>query len=165
MVGRMDGSILWITIYVVPPGPYRLSLLTTSTACRIRNHRPMKFTFRPSKKGVPQVLGELESRVMKEVWGTPGCAAREVLNRLRTEREIAYTTVVTILDRLHKKKLLTRSQKGRAFLYAPALTQEEFNEIVTRDVLEGLLKEDSRPIVSTFVELVSADKELLDELE
>ncbi|MDA2923994.1 BlaI/MecI/CopY family transcriptional regulator [Acidobacteria bacterium AH-259-G07] len=125
----------------------------------------MKFAFRPSKKGIPQVLGELESKVMKEVWDTPGCTAREVRDRLRVERKIAYTTVLTILDRLHKKKLLTRSRIGRAFLYSPALSQQEFDEIVTRDVLEGLLKEDSRPILSTFVELVSADEEQLEELE
>jgi len=125
----------------------------------------MKFVFRPSKKGVPQVLGELESKVMKEVWNSPCCTAKEVLDRLRGKRKIAITTVLTILVRLYKKGLLTRSRKGKAFLYSPALSQQEFNEIVTRDVLEALLKEDSRPILSTFVDLVSTDEELLEELE
>jgi len=125
----------------------------------------MKFVFRPSKKGIPQVLGELESKVMKEVWNSPRCTAKEVLDRLRGKRKIAITTVLTILFRLYKKGLLTRSRKGKAFLYSPALSQQEFNEIVTRDVLEALLKEDSRPILSTFVDLVSTDEELLEELE
>jgi predicted transcriptional regulator len=43
--------------------------------------------------------------------------------------------------------------------------QQQFNEMVTRDVLEGLLKENSRPILSTFVDLVSTDEELLEELD
>ena len=102
---------------------------------------------------------------MKEVWNSPRCTAKEVLDRLRGKRKIAITTVLTILYRLYKKGLLTRSRKGKAFLYSPALSQQEFDEIVTRDVLEALLKEDSRPILSTFVDLVSTDEELLEELE
>ncbi len=125
----------------------------------------MKFVFRPSEKGVPQFLGELESKVMQEVWRNPDCTAREVLDRLRMERTIAQTTVLTILSRLCKKVLLTRRREGKAFLYRSVVDQQQFNEMVTRDVLEGLLKENSRPILSTFVDLVSTDEELLQELD
>ncbi len=125
----------------------------------------MKFVFRPSKTGVPQVLGELESKVMKEVWRNPDCSAREVLDHLRKERTIAQTTVLTILSRLCKKGLLTRRRGGKAFLYSSVVDQQQFNEMVTRGVLEGLLKENSRPILSTFVDLVSTDEELLEELD
>jgi predicted transcriptional regulator len=125
----------------------------------------MKFVFRPSEKGVPQVLGELESQVMKEVWRNPDCTAREVLDHLRRERSIAHTTVLTILSRLCRKGLLTRRREGKAFLYSSVVDQQQFNEMVTRGVLEGLLKENSRPILSTFVDLVSTDEELLEELD
>ena len=125
----------------------------------------MKFVFRPSKKGVPQVLGELESKVMKEVWSNSDCTAREVLDRLRKDRTIAHTTVLTILSRLCKKGLLTRRREGKAFLYSSVVDQQQFNEMVTRGVLEGLLKGNSRPILSTFVDLVSTDEELLEELD
>ena len=125
----------------------------------------MKFVFRPSKKGVSQVLGELESKVMKEVWRNPNCSAREVLDRLRMERTIAQTTVSTILSRLCKKGLLTRRREEKVYLYSSVVDQQQFNEMVTRDVLEGLLKGNSRPILSTFVDLVSTDEELLEELD
>ncbi len=125
----------------------------------------MKFSFRPSSKGVAQVLGELESAVIKQVWRNPDCTAREVLNRLADQRQLAYTTVVTVLDRLYKKGFLRRRLVGRAFLYSPGITQAEFEKSVTHDVLEGLLKEGSRPTLSTFVELVAADEDLLEELE
>ena len=111
------------------------------------------------------MLGELESKVMKEVWDCPSCTAREVLDRLGRKRKIAITTVLTILSRLCKKGLLTRTRQGRAYLYSPALSRQQFSAIVTKDVLEALLQEDSRPILSTFVELVSADQELFEELE
>jgi len=125
----------------------------------------MKFVFRPSETGVPQVLGELESKVMQEVWSTPKCTAKEILDRLREQRKIAHTTLLTILYRLYKKGLLIRSRQGKAFLYSPVMSQKQFSEMVTKDVLEALLKEDSRPILSTFVDLVSTDQELLEELE
>ena len=125
----------------------------------------MKFSFRPTKEGVAQVLGELESAVIEQVWQNPDCTARDVLNRLADQRQLAYTTVVTVLDRLFKKGFLKRRLEGRAFLYRPGITQTEFDESVTRDVLEGLLKEGSRPTLSTFVDLVAADEDLLKELE
>ena len=125
----------------------------------------MKFAFRPSKHGVAQVLGELESRVIRAVWENPDSSAREVLVRLSGRKNLAYTTIVTVLDRLYKKGLLKRRKEGRAFLYRPGLNREEFNRMVTHDVLAGLLEERSRPTLATFVELVATDEELLDKLE
>ena len=125
----------------------------------------MKISFRPAKKGVAQILGDLESEVMKQVWKQPGSAARQVQKELAEERPLAYTTIVTILDRLYQKGLLTRARDGKAFRYSPSISREEFNKAVTRDVLQGLLKEDSRPIISTFVDLVSTEPELLSQLE
>ncbi len=125
----------------------------------------MKFSFKPSSKGVAQVLGELESAIIKQVWQNPDCTARDVLNRMAYQRQLAYTTVVTVLGRLHKKGFLKRRRDGRAFLYRSGITQTEFDESVTRDVLEGLLKVGSRPTLSTFVDLVAADEDLLKELE
>jgi len=60
---------------------------------------------------------------------------------------------------------LTRRHQGKAFRYSSVVDQQQFNEMVTRDVLEGLMKENSRPILSTFVDLVSTDEELLEELD
>lgn len=125
----------------------------------------MRFSFRPSGKGAAQVLGELESKVMELVWERPGLSAGDVQAGLSPVKELAYTTVVTVLDRLYKKGFLTRKKAGKAFLYSPGITREEFNKSVTHDVLAGLLKEGSRPTVSTFVDLVATDENLLEELE
>lgn len=124
----------------------------------------MKFRFQPSGEGVDQVLGELESQVMNLVWEYPGSTARETYKRLDRPK-LAYTTIVTILDRLHAKGLVTREKVGRPYAYTAAVKREEFEAELTRDVLEGLFKDDSRPVLNTFVELVSASPELLDELE
>lgn len=125
----------------------------------------MRISFRPSRKGAAQVLGELESEVIRVIWDGPDSSAGDVQKRLSVKRKLAYTTVVTVLDRLYKKGLLERRKEGKAYLYSPRLTKDEFNKTITRDVLTGLLKEGSRPTLTTFVDLVAADERLLEELE
>ncbi|HSR50850.1 MAG TPA: BlaI/MecI/CopY family transcriptional regulator [Acidobacteriota bacterium] len=125
----------------------------------------MHWTFKPSQHGVAQVLGELESRVMKALWQAPGAVARDVRKIISEEKPAAATTVLTVLDRLAKKGLVYRRREGRRYKFFPALSQEEFERDVTRSILEGLMEQESRPILSTFVDLVSHDEDLLDELE
>ncbi len=125
----------------------------------------MQLTFRPSRHGINQILGELESQVMKVVWDKCSCTAKDVLAALEGRKKHAYTTIGTILHRLCQKGLLTRARQGRAFLYKPTIGQGDFAERITRDILAGLLKDEERPILSTFVDLLSEDKELLEELK
>jgi predicted transcriptional regulator len=124
----------------------------------------LKLRFHPSGSGVEQVLGELESRVMRLVWENPGATAREIYRGL-DRPDLAYTTIVTILDRLHAKRLVTREKRGRPYLYTAKVGREDFEARLTRDVLAGLLKDESRPVLNTFVDLLSASPESLDELE
>ena len=63
-------------------------------------------------------FGELESAVMDRLWAADRpMSVREVLEDLRGERRLAYTTVMTVLDNLHRKGWVTRHQEGRAYLY------------------------------------------------
>lgn len=70
--------------------------------------------------GMPN-LGDLELQVMEVLWRTDhAMAVREVLAELTRERDLAYTTVMTVLDRLSKKGRVTRELEGRAWYYRPA---------------------------------------------
>ena len=64
-------------------------------------------------------------------------AVSDVLAVLEKEREIAYTTVMTTLARLHEKGLLDRERDGKRYLYTPKLSREEFLESTVREVLDG----------------------------
>ncbi len=67
------------------------------------------------------VLGELEQAVMEVLWESPtALAVRDVQAKLSGERELAYTTVMTVMDRLAKKGQLLRELEGRAWRYSPA---------------------------------------------
>ncbi|MCW2788034.1 MAG: CopY family transcriptional regulator [Aeromicrobium sp.] len=69
-------------------------------------------------------LGELERSVMNILWDAPGPhTVREVLDALG-ERDLAYTTVMTVLDRLGAKQMVRRERDGRAFRYAPAISRD-----------------------------------------
>jgi predicted transcriptional regulator len=112
-------------------------------------------------------LGGLERRVMHALWGTGERSVREVHDSFAGE--LAYTTLMTTMDRLYRKALLTRRKEGRAYVYAARVTPGELRQGATRGLLDRLLGEDresARPILSCIVESVSdRDRLLLDDLE
>jgi predicted transcriptional regulator len=80
------------------------------------------------------VLGDLEEAVMDVLWAsTAPLVVRAVHEELNHGRPLAYTTVMTVLDRLAKKGIVRRSLSGRAWLYQPALTRADLvaDEIVS----------------------------------
>ncbi len=64
-------------------------------------------------------------------------AVSDVLAVLEKKRDIAYTTVMTTVARLHSKGLLSRQRDGRRYLYSPKLSREQFLEATAREVLDG----------------------------
>ncbi|GAA2296710.1 BlaI/MecI/CopY family transcriptional regulator [Nonomuraea roseoviolacea subsp. roseoviolacea] len=81
-------------------------------------------------------LGELESTIMDRMWSYRRPASvRDVLEDLRREREIAYTTVMTVMDKLHTKGLLTREAVGKAYIYRPVSSKEAYTADLMRESL------------------------------
>ncbi len=115
----------------------------------------------------PPVLGPLENTVMELLWTRGENNVRDVMDGL--DRPLAYTTVMTTLDRLFKKGLLVRRKSDRAFFYSPSLSQREWEQQRAGDLVAGLLADPSRSsdlLISCLVEAVGQrDEALLDELE
>lgn len=81
-------------------------------------------------------FGELEAAVMECLWSRSEAASvREVLGELQVSKPLAYTTVLTVLDNLHRKGAVTREMAGRAWLYRPAYSREQHTASMLRDVL------------------------------
>lgn len=110
-------------------------------------------------------LGPLESDVMNIVWRGGDVAVKDVQGLLG--RPVAYTTVMTTLDRLYKKGYVRRRREGRAFLYTALLAKHELEVNVTSGLLKDLLAGDSAtPVLSNLVDAVAdRDNNLLEELE
>ncbi|MGI8917954.1 MAG: BlaI/MecI/CopY family transcriptional regulator [Pyrinomonadaceae bacterium] len=122
--------------------------------------------FKPNARGAGHVLGELQTAVMELLWSElRGLSVNEVEERLQRRREIAHTTVLTTLDRMHGKGYLTREKQGKAFVYAPRYTREEFERGMAQEVLGALLGKFTGSALSAFVDLVSDDGAALDQLE
>ena len=123
--------------------------------------------FSSNRMSQPVMLGPLEMQVMDVVWSVGRCSVRDVVEKL--DSKLAYTTVMTTLDRLFKKGLLAREKEERAFLYSPALSSEEWERRRAGDLVAGFLAgpQPSRDLLlSSLVDAVGQhDAVLLDELE
>mgnify|MGYP001093259301 CR=1 FL=1 len=85
-------------------------------------------------------FGELESVVMDRVWSRgedTSMTVREVFDELATERDIAYTTVMSTMDNLHTKGWLAREREGKAYRYWATLTREQHSARLMREALHG----------------------------
>jgi predicted transcriptional regulator len=123
--------------------------------------------FKSSRDFLERSLGSLEREVLALVWERGEITVRDACDRL--DSTIAYTTVMTTMDRLFRKGLLTRRKTGRAFAYRAAASREDVERAVAADVVESLLHAEGAeplPILSSLVDAVSdRDRALLDELE
>ena len=84
-----------------------------------------------------RVLGELETEIMRRLWRRPTpTTVRELVDELQEDREIAYTTVMTVLDNLHRKGWVRRELDGRAYRYEPVSGGEEYSAELMRGALD-----------------------------
>lgn len=97
------------------------------------------------------VTGELEQAVMDILWSRPSAlSVRDVHALLATDRELAYTTVMTVLDRLAKKGLLVRNLEGRAWLYRPANSRAAEVSAEVLGLLGRLTPEERREVLAAI---------------
>jgi predicted transcriptional regulator len=121
----------------------------------------------PTGLDLDAVFGPLERRVLDALWSRSGAV---LVRDLQDEfRGVAYTTIMTTLDRLYRKGFLTREKSGRAFAYRPKWTRDELSSTLAGNALVSLMPADPgaiRPLISMFVDEVGRrDASLLDELE
>ena len=99
-------------------------------------------------------LGELEQAVMDVVWVEECCTVRCVYENIKKKRGIAYTTVMTTMDRLTKKELLERVKVGKAYEYRPCCGEQELNQKTSQDIIDLLIKNYGDLAIAQFVDVV-----------
>ena len=101
-------------------------------------------------------FGDLEAAIMADLWDRGGPATvREVLASLNASRNLAYTTVMTVMDNLHRKGALTREMTGRAWLYRPVRSRAEHAAALLQDVLAE--SGDRQEVLMQFVADLDSD--------
>jgi predicted transcriptional regulator len=95
-------------------------------------------------------FGDLEAVIMHRVWDHGGpVTVRELFEELQAERVIAYTTVMTTMDNLHRKGWLARVKEGKAYRYTATASREEYSARLMREALDG--GGDTQAVLSHFV--------------
>ncbi len=126
----------------------------------------MRLRFSPTKDGLVKVLGPLETEIMQILWQDKRSTVKKVHRKLSQNRDIAYTTVMTTMGRLSEKGVLNRHREGLAYVYTPAITEEEFVTMVVHQVLDGLMDDYSDMAVDYMVDyLAKHDPEELRRLQ
>lgn len=102
-------------------------------------------------------FGELEAVVMHRVWEHDSpVTVRELFDELRRERAIAYTTVMSTMDNLHRKGWLDRVKEGKAYRYAATASREEYSARLMREALVG--GGDTEAVLNHFVAQMEGDE-------
>src|SRR5207244_7779475 len=100
--------------------------------------RPCVFWgFKSSHELLHKSLGSLEREILSCCWAKRDLSVREACARLSSP--VAYTTVMTTMDRLFKKGLLSRHKTGRAFVYNAVASREELESAVAAELVDSLL--------------------------
>ena len=100
-------------------------------------------------------FGDLEAVIMDRVWDHAGAVTvRDLFDQLREQRPIAYTTVMSTMDNLHRKGWLARVKVGKAYRYRPTASREEYSARLMREALAD--GGNSEAVLSHFVEQIGA---------
>ena len=105
-------------------------------------------------------LGDLERAVMEQLWAVPDDRAltvREVHAALAESRDIAYTTVMTVMDRLARKDLVVQERDGRAYRYRARATRAAMTATLMRETLDDFSEDDRSTALVAFVEDARAE--------
>jgi predicted transcriptional regulator len=116
-------------------------------------------------------LGPLGAEILETVWASKGepMTVRRVYEELRKKTKIAYTTVMSTMDRLYDKGLLDRRvERGKGgvfFVYWPKLEKKHFEESAVRTVVSSLIRNFGSTVTNAFVEEVAANDGDLESLQ
>ncbi|MCF8890622.1 BlaI/MecI/CopY family transcriptional regulator [Priestia megaterium] len=111
------------------------------------------------------ILGPLELEVMKILWSKEEATVQEVLAELNKRNEYAYTTIMTIMNRLDKKKILTRNKVGKGYKYKARYDEDELVQQTSSKKVEQLLGNYGDIAIAQFVDAIGHNPDQLNKLK
>lgn len=105
---------------------------------------------------IGKVLGELESEIMEIIWQSKEpVSVGTITQNLQKKRQIAYTTVMTIMGRLVEKGLLKRQESGKAYIYKFVYSKDRFLTRVSRQIIKNFIASFGETAVAHFAQEVN----------
>jgi predicted transcriptional regulator len=101
-----------------------------------------------------QHLSNLEQEIMDVIWRLEECTVRDVIKAREGQKNLAYTTIATIVDRLYSKSIVKRVQKGKQYVYIPLISKEEFGKNVAATFIQRFMKNFGDVAIASFAESI-----------
>ena len=109
--------------------------------------------FRPDKKGLEKFWGALESQLLEIIWARGPMTVKRALyliNRKNKDNNYAYTTIMTVFNRLCDRGILHRVKQGHSFLYTPVLGRKEYLNFAIENIIASLKADFKEPVFRAF---------------
>lgn len=103
-----------------------------------------------------RIFGDLEREVMDIIWSSHSIKVREIYEKIKLKRKIAYTTVMTIMDRLFVKGILKRVKEGKTYLYRASHNKEDFFEKTSKSIINDLIRDFGEVAIAQFANTLDA---------
>lgn len=125
-----------------------------------------RLNFKAGETGLNRFFGPLEAKIMDILWSTPDRSIKEVQTALEADRDFNFNTVMTVMNRLVEKGILSKSIRGRTSLYRPVLSREEFMDEQSKELSHELVDEFGPLAVNHMIDALEvADPVLIERLE
>lgn len=115
----------------------------------------MKLLILSKKKGLGPLSEELERPLMGILWTKGSMKGRDLYEEIHREKDIAYTTALTVLDRLSKKGLIKKDRKSGTILFTPAVSRQAYESAVTESLVQKAFEVSPDLAVSAFADIFS----------
>ncbi len=117
------------------------------------------------EKKISRPLGELEMEVMKALWSRGSATGKEIWEDIRASRKTALTTVLTVVDRLWRKKMISKTKQESLLVYGPLVSKDDYTKEVSGKMFDDYLSISSSSLIASFVNtLEKVGPEELDKL-
>ena len=107
---------------------------------------------------------DLETKVLSVLWEHGASTVRQVLSLLPDRKERAYTTILTVLQGMEKKQLVSRTRDGMAHVYRPEVNRDEVGQPVVRTLLQNIFAGDPARVVQALVDSTDVSAEDLKQI-
>ena len=101
----------------------------------------IRLNYHINSKGLSLFLGELEAEVMEILWSNGPMTVKRALYHVSKSRKAAYTTVMTVLNRMAEKNIVKRTKEGHSYLYEPVLAKNMFLNYAVKQVMAPLMSD------------------------
>ncbi len=108
-----------------------------------------------TKEGYGKILGRLEQEILDVLWSKGDATGKEIFDSIKSKREIALTTVLTVIERLTNKNFVKKVRGESVYIFKPAFTKDEFAGKVSKEMLKSIFEISASGASASFVDMLA----------